>query len=432
LKQAVKSDRVQLGEVCAVGDGAHASIPRAGSGVKYLSAKNFRSGGLRLDSVEYISRDSFERFFRERGNVPAIPHEGDVLVSIIGTLGEPYVVRAHDEFGLSSSVAILRPNTDQLLPEYLYYWMRSPLFQDSIYAIKGGVAQNYVSLAMIKSLPVILRPLDAQRKIVAVLSVYDDLIENNSGRIKVLEEMAQRIYREWFVDFRYPGREGMPLVESELGPVPGNWSIGTVDDHVDVLRGRSYRSVDLAEDGGVPFFNLKCIARDGGFRPEGIKRYIGDFKEGQKASAGDIIVAVTDMTQERRIVARAARVPDVGEECGVFSMDLVKIVPKDLPSEYVLGMLRYSEFPDRVKAHANGANVLHLQPDRIRQYRSVFPVPTVARQYADQVGPMQHLADRLEAASDRLRATRDLLLPRLVSGAIDVAELDIAVPEIAA
>jgi type I restriction enzyme S subunit len=277
-------------------------------------------------------------------------------------------------------------------------------------------------------LPASVPDIGTQRKVSAILSTYDDLIENNSSRITLLEEMAQRIYREWFVDFRYPGHENIPLIKSELGLIPKGWGVARVGDHADVLRGRSYRSQDLADEGGVPFINLKCIARDGGFRPDWIKRYAGPFKDAHKAQSGDIVMAVTDMTQERRIVARSARVPGMVGTFSIFSMDLVKIVPKDMPFEYVLGLLRYSDFADNVKGYANGANVLHLHPDRIRDYNAVFPSDDVARRYSSVVAPFDRLSDILLAANSRLRATRDLLLSRLISGAINVADLDIALP----
>ncbi len=369
------------------------------------------------------------RWYRHRAvtgchDEPKVQPPG-VVTGRYGTLGEVFFVE--EPFWPLNTTLFVSDFYDNDARFVSYLLQNARLGAHNGAAAVPGVNRNVLHRLRVKRPPV-----KAQEKIVVVLSAYDDLIGNNNRRIKILEEMAQRIYREWFVDFRYPGHEDVPLVESELGLIPRGWLIENIGGRVDVIRGRSYRSADIADEGGVPFFNLKCIARNGGFRTEGIKRYSGEFKEGQKASAGDIIVAVTDMTQERRIVARAARIPDAGEEFGVFSMDLVKIVPKDLPSEYVLGMLRYSEFPDRVKAHANGANVLHLHPDRIREYRFAVPVLAVARQYADQVGPMQHLSDRLEAANERLRATRDLLLPRLVSGEIDVDDLDAVVPEIAA
>jgi type I restriction enzyme S subunit len=220
-------------------------------------------------------------------------------------------------------------------------------------------------------------------------------------------------------------------VDSELGPIPEGWEVGSIGEHADVIRGRSYRGADVVDEGGLPFVNLKCVARDGGFRVDGIKRYVGDFKEPHKARPGDIVMAVTDMTQERRIVAHAARVPPLEEEFGVFSMDLVKVAPTDLPSEYVLGLFSYSGFPDQVKDYANGANVLHLHPDRISEYRFAVPPRAIASRYAQMAGPTLELSDALQSATARLSAARDLLLPRLISGEVDVTDLDIAMPEAA-
>ena len=367
------------------------------------------------------------------GNI-AFP--GDIIVTQRGTLGQVGLIPSpspYPRFVVSQSQMKLTVDRSKADPVFVYYGLRSPAGQHEIHsrAITAGVP--HINLSLFQQITLPLPPLPTQHKIATILSAYDDLIENNSRRIRLLEEMAQRIYREWFVDFRYPGHENVAMVDSELGPIPQGWSVGRVGDHADVIRGRSYRGKDVVDEGGVPFINLKCVARDGGFRPEGIKRYVGDFKVPHKVHAGDIVVAVTDMTQERRIVARAARVPDAGEEFGVFSMDLVKIVPKDdLPAEYLLGLLSYSDFPDQVKAHANGANVLHLHPDRISDFRSPFPPLSIARIYSDQVAPAQHLSDGLQAANERFRAARDLLLPRLISGEIDVTDLDIEVPEAAA
>ena len=190
-------------------------------------------------------------------------------------------------------------------------------------------------------------------------------------------------------------------------------------------RGRSYKGTDLVEDEGLSFLNLKCIERDGGFRLDGIKRYKGIFKDTQSAQPGDIIMGVTDMTQERRLVARAARVPDTGESVFVYSMDLVKISPEEgVPNEYVYGMLRFSGFPDEVKQHANGANVLHLNPTRIETF--VFPLPPARLRscYADVVAAMYQECDLLARKAMNLRRTRDLLLPKLINGMINVDEPD--------
>ncbi|MEN6587356.1 MAG: restriction endonuclease subunit S, partial [Sulfuricella sp.] len=223
----------------------------------------------------------------------------------------------------------------------------------------------------------------------------------------------------WFVHFRFPGHEHHPRVASPLGEIPQGWEVKKLGDVADTYRGRSYRSVDLADEGGLPVLNLKCLDRDGGFRRSGLKRYTGEHKDIHVAKKGDIVMAVTDMTQERRIVARAALVPTLDNEFGVFSMDLVRIEPTHgLPKAFLYSFLRYSSFADEVKQHANGANVLHLSPDRISDFRFPIPPTDLMRSFAAFIAPVLEQIDNLENKIENLRRTRDLLLPRLLSGQV--------------
>jgi type I restriction enzyme, S subunit len=264
-----------------------------------------------------------------------------------------------------------------------------------------------------------LPSLAEQRRIAGVLAAYDDLIENNQRRIQILEQMARALYREWFVEFRFPGHEKVRLVKSRLGSIPENWAVTSVGEIADVFRGRSYRGEDLADDGGRPFLNLKCIDRGGGFRRSGLKRYTGPFSDSHVGRKGDIVVAVTDMTQERRIVAHAALVPTLDQDFGVFSMDLVRVEPRGpIPKPYLYALLRFSNFSDEVRQHANGANVLHLSPDRIKDYSLALPPAELTARFVEIVGPSLSLSDTLANRADNLRRTRDLLLPRLLSGQI--------------
>ena len=273
-------------------------------------------------------------------------------------------------------------------------------------------------------------PLPVQRKIAAILSAYDDLIENNLRRIKILEAMAQNLYREWFVKFRFPGHQKVKMVDSPLGKIPGGWEVLKVRQVANIYRGKSYRSQDLQDEGGLPFVNLKCVDRGGGFRIDGLKNFRGDYKESHIVKHDDIVIAITDMTQERRIVAHAARIPDLGKGKAVFSMDLVKLEPKDMyPHEYIYAMLRYSHFSDEVKLHANGVNVLHLSPDRIMDFKFPLAPKHLREKCADILSKTFQLSDLLERRNVYLRQTRDLLLPKLISGDLDVSELDITIPE---
>ena len=267
-----------------------------------------------------------------------------------------------------------------------------------------GAAQQNLNQDLIKDFEIPFLPLENQHLVVGILSVYDDLIENNTRRIQILEQMAQAIYTEQFDSASQKKEKKVPLGEI-----------------IKIHRGKSYSSDELSENEGIPFVNLKCLVRDGGFRKSGLKWFIGKYKNTQKVVAGDIVMAVTDMTQDRRIVARAARVPTLEGGFGVISMDLVKIEPKDgNDKDYIYSLLRWSGFSDEVKNHANGANVLHLIPDRITDYKTYVAPTDQQKEFGEKVRPLLNLIDKLELQDESLRKTRDLLLPKLVTGEIAV------------
>ena len=332
-----------------------------------------------------------------------------VVTGRYGTLGEVFYIQG-DFWPLNTSLYVQDFKGND--PRFVSFFLRTLNFgtKNAAGAVPG-VNRNHLHAmdVRIPSLPV-------QRRIGGILSAYDELIENNQRRIKILEDMARSLYRKWFVHFRFPGHEKVKMVPSSLGPIPQGWSVRSVGEVAEVFRGRSYRSADLAEAGGLPFLNLKCLDRDGGFRRSGLKRYIGEYGDTHVAKKGDIVVAVTDMTQERRIVARVAWVPTLDQDFGVFSMDLVRVEPKPpLPKSFLYGFLRFSPFADEVKQHANGANVLHLSPDRIRDYRFAVPSAKLMDRFAGLVCPSLEHTDTLENQYVALRRTRDLLLPRLLS-----------------
>ena len=323
-----------------------------------------------------------------------------IVVGRKGSVGEIYYT-AKNYFPIDTVYYITKGEKYHL--RFLYYLFQTIVFK----SLNSDAAVPGLNRNTAYAQEVLLPPHPTQKQIADVLSAYDDLIENNTKRIKILEEMAQAIYKEWFA------------VSSEALAKYGK--ITKLENCFSIHRGKSYRSDELAEDTGIPFVNLKCIDRDGGFRKSGLKRFIGAFKESHKVTIGDIVVAVTDMTQERRIVARAARVPTLDGGFGVISMDLVKIQPKnDCNSDYIYSLLRWSGFSDEVKNHANGANVLHLNPARITDYKAFVALPEKREKFGNKVRPIFDLIDRLELQNESLRPARDLLLPKLVNGEIEV------------
>lgn len=276
--------------------------------------------------------------------------------------------------------------------------------------LDGGAANPTLNRNHAHTLKVRVPTPAVQRRIGAMLAAFDELIAINERRIELLEDLARSLYSEWFL----------------RRPQPQEWIRTTVESVCDVIRGRSYKRSELSDLDGVPFLNLKCVARGGGFRPEGAKRYTGRFSESQRVVAGETLIAVTDMTQERRIVGQAFRMPNMGEQYAVPSLDLTVVRPRDVELRtYIYTVLRYSDFSERVRQYANGVNVLHLAVERILEAPIVLPDSETVARFSAAIEPVLTRAEACHVENRKLADTRELLLPRLVSGRLDISAIDL-------
>ena len=392
------------------------------TGVLFLNTANIVQNRLDTTQATFVSLEKFNEI--KKGRLRRF----DIVITTRGSIGKVALFNLNPPIGLiNAQMLILRTDDRVINPKFLFYQLCDDDFQTKLKNFASGSAQPQIPIIDLREIEINVPPLPTQRKIAAILSTYDDLIENNTRRIKILEDMAQTLYREWFIHFRFPGHENVPMVESLLGPIPQGWEVKRLDEVAQLYRGRSYRSVNLVEDEeGLPFLNLKNVNREGGFRSDGLKWYNGEFKKTQVAASNDIIMALTDVTQDRRVVARSARVPDLGYEKYVFSMDLLKIEPDEpIQMDFLYALLRYSSFAEKLKEYANGTTVLHLSPAHAQSCTLVLPPNKFRQSYADVAKWARRQGDLLEKKNRNLRQTRDLLLPKLISGEIDVSELDI-------
>ncbi len=366
------------------------------------------------------------------GSVSVFGSNGTVGLHDVGLLEGPTII-----IGRKGSVGEVHYSTQPCWPIDTTFYVEEAAHRDlafTYYMLKDLRLQRLSGDSAVPGLnretahrqPVAVPPLDEQVRIGAALRTFDELIENNRRRIELLEQMAQASYREWFVRFRYPGHEHVSLVDSPLGPIPGGWNETQLAQVATIVRGRSYRRHELVDDGGLPFVNLKCMMRGGGFRRDGLKRYGGEHNTDQRVREGDIVLAVTDLTQGREILARATLVPRLAEEAGVISLDVVRVVPHDPGDRLALFFaLRHTDFADRVKEFANGSTVLHLSPTHLAEGRIVWPPAALREQFTQLVEPFLKQAEDLADSTDRLAGVRDLLLPKLVTGQIDVSGLQL-------
>ena len=246
-----------------------------------------------------------------------------------------------------------------------------------------------------------------------MLSAYDKLIENNRRQIKLLEEAAQRLYKEWFVDLRFPGHETTPIHNG----VPEGWAKGSPLDLADVVRGCSYSS-DQIVAGNRTLINLGNLTPFGGFRFGYEKPFSGKARPDQTVCQGDVVMGLTE--QATGLAGYAALLPCVPTD-SVISADLVKLSPREgVPRLFVYALLQYGRLSALISPLANGTKIKHLRPESLPRAVALLPATALMKRYAEVVKPM---FDKIALAQQQIvaaREARDRLLPKLMSGEIEV------------
>ena len=208
--------------------------------------------GHEIIECDYIREELYEQVKKQFG----VPKTGDLLITTRGTYGVPYIYSATDRFYFADgNLTWLKDFDKKLLPEFLLYWVKSHEGQGKIDAIAKGTAQKAVPIISIKALEIPLPQITQQKRIIDILSAYDNLIENNQKQIKLLEEAAQRLHKEWFVDLRFPGYETTPVVDG----VPEGWHQGTLEELISINYGKDHKQVP--EDGEIPVYGSGGLIR---------------------------------------------------------------------------------------------------------------------------------------------------------------------------
>lgn len=408
-------ETVKLGDCCEITSSKRIFYSEyADNGVPFYRSKEIieRSQGQSISEPLYITNQRYDEIKNKFG----VPVPGDMLLTSVGTIGIPYIVKETDEFYFKDgNLTWFRNFTNKLCARYLYYWVTSKEGTGVLNNTTIGSSQKALTISALKNIEVTVPPIETQRRIADILSAYDDLIENNRKQIKLLEEAAQRLYKEWFVDLRFPGHEHTKIV----GGVPEGWEKRKLLDSFGYVRGKSYSSKDIAEEGPVLMVNLKNIRSFGGYNRNAEKYYVGEFKESQLLCAGDIVMGVTDMTQERRLVGHVAIIPRLHKPA-IFSTDLIKLEPKSIPKYFLYSALQYGGISKQIAPLANGVNVLHLKPEAMNNLEMLIPDISLMKQYQQVFGTLQKKIEILSEQCDLAIQARDRLLPKLMNGEIEI------------
>jgi type I restriction enzyme, S subunit len=406
---------IKIGDICEVGDGAHASIKRQEHGVLYLSSKNFKDGSLKLDKVSYISEEDFSKHFKTNSKAITKLQPGDVALSIIGTMGEPYLVKKTDRFGISSSVAFLRPDLNKVDPLFLFYWLKSDELQGAIYSIKGGVAQGYISLDMIRRLPFRCFGLKLQKKMASILENYDKLIENCKLRVSILENISQNLYNEWFINFKFPEHEKTKFVESPNGLIPESWSLGTLDHFSDIIK-EKYRD-DCSE---LPLLDLKKMS------PKTL--LVGKMGTPNELSTSRIIFNESDIlfSSIRPYLHKVALAP-----CkGVTNTSIFVIRSKKSIYNALMATILFSENTiNWAVQYSTGLKMPVIKWNLLSKMPVIIPDNITLQRFDEIVRPMMETIKLESKRIQCLKDTRDIMLRKLITNKLEVSELDIVVNE---
>ena len=213
-------EKRKLSELCSsISDGDHQPPPKVEQGIPFVTIANITSTNIfDFSNSMFVPQEYYDSLDNKRK-----AQKGDILYSVVGSFGTPVYMTEDIPFIFQRHIAILRPN-ETIDSRFLYYTMKSRDFYMMADAAAIGAAQRTVSLTSLRNMEISVPPLETQHRIASILSAYDNLIENNQKQIKLLEEAAQRLYKEWFVDLRFPGYEDTPIVNG----VPEGWTRKTV------------------------------------------------------------------------------------------------------------------------------------------------------------------------------------------------------------
>lgn len=417
-----KWHEITLNDVCTtITDGAHLSPPSVEIGLPMASVKDLTPYGINLDSCRHISKEDFEKLVRQGCQ----PMAEDVLIAKDGAsaLDTVCIMKETLDVVLLSSVAILRPNKTRILPSFLRYYLDSETTRSYMKAaFTTGAAIPRVVLKDFKLTRIKLPPLPTQRKIAAILSAYDDLIENNTRRIKILEEMAQALYREWFVNFRFPGHEKVRMEDSELGPKPEGWVIDTLGSVCQRITDGSHWSPKSVSN-GFPMASVKDM-HDWGFdiskcRQIDEEDYLKLVHNDCKPLKEDVLIA-KDGSYLKHIFV-------VEKEIDLVILSSIAMLrPNSRMLPHLLAMyLRDPSVEARMKGYVSGVAIPRIVLKDFRKFKIVIPPEELQHNWFELAKPMIEQCWRLISKNDTLRRTRDLLLPKLISGEIDVESLEI-------
>ena len=381
----IECSKYKLSECClSISDGDHLPPPKVDAGIPFITISDIDSSNrLNLDVKQFVQEEYYNNLKDIRK-----AQRNDILYSVVGSFGIPVIIKGNDKFAFQRHIAILRPDSTKVIPDYLFYIMKTYNFYMQADSVAIGAAQRTISLTALRNMTVELPSMDVQKKIATVLSRYDSLIENYQKQIKLLEEAAQRLYKEWFVNLRFPGHENTKIVDG----VPEGWEKKKLGSIAPILTGKKDANYGTP-DGNYPFFTCSQ-------EPIKAPSYSFDAEAVLLAGNGDFNVKLYRGKFE------------------AYQRTYV-LIPSNADLLYVL----YNSVAKNMVKLANGASgstIKFLTKRMIENIDVLVPTNTILNEYNSLRRKIQQDLENIKSQLRLLTESRDRLLPKLLSGEIEV------------
>lgn len=406
-------------------------------GPRFLRITDIQNGVVNWANVPYcpISADNHQKYLLQ---------EGDIVVARTGnSTGENFLYQGGEDAVFASYLIRFRIDCQKADPRFVWYNLRSRNWWNFINNSKTGSAQAGANAKILGLFPLNLPPFTEQRAIAHILGTLDDKIELNRRMNETLEAMARALFKSWFVDFdpvrakaerRDPGLP-KPLADlfpdsfedSELGEIPKGWGTHPLGELLSLDKGLSYKGQYLTEH-GVPMVNLGCFLGHGRFTEKAIKKYSGEYKSRHVVRPRDLVLANTDITQQRDVIGSPALVPPQGDLSELIFSHHVFAVRFHEGAEFwktfVYFLLLQDDFRARAAGFATGTTVLALPRDAVLNLRCPGAPRALVAAFAEIALPILERGWNRAEESRTLIVLRDTLLPKLISGEVRVREAE--------
>lgn len=400
--------KITLEDICiSIADGDHQPPPKSENGIPFVTISNItNTNKLDFTDTMFVSQEYYDNLNDKRR-----AHTGDILYSVVGSFGIPVFIDKEQKFVFQRHIAILRPDPKKIVPRFLYYMMLSRDFYMKADTVALGAAQRTISLTALRKMEIEIPPYNAQEKIVKILKSFDDLIENNQKQIKLLEEAAQRLYKEWFVDLRFPGYEKVKVVDS----VPEGWSKNRVDYFFDITIGKtpSRAKQQWFVDGelGIPWLSISDMGNSGvfifktseGLTEEAVQKYnmkivpSGTILVSFKLTIGRVSIATTDMCTNEAIAHF--------------------YIKNDYQREYTYFYLKNFQYDTL----GNTSSISKAVNSKIiKAMLFIMPDEKTCWLFSKQVSPILNEIKNKQLICIKIAEARNRLLPKLISGELEV------------